>query len=218
LLATDAAIALHAAFGHSSGILVISGTGSIACTRDKSGKIVRAGGWGIPFDDAGSGYDLGRKAVAAALRDFDGRGPHTYLTKGICQALGLRQITDVVSQDLPQQQIAALFPLVTEASRRRDAVARLLCEQAGQELADLALALLRRMNWQRRTVSIVCSGGVFRASAGIRRSFTRHIGRHAPRARVVLFRREPVEGALALAREALVGRRVPPGYGPANDV
>ncbi len=98
LLTTDAAIALHAAFGHSPGILVISGTGSIACARDKSGKMVRAGGWGIPFDDAGSGYDLGRKAVAAALRDFDGRGPHTYLTKGICQALGLQQITEVVSK------------------------------------------------------------------------------------------------------------------------
>lgn len=219
LLTTDAAIALHAAFGHSPGILVISGTGSIACARDKSGKMVRAGGWGIPFDDAGSGYDLGRKAVAAALRDFDGRGPHTYLTKGICQALGLQQITEVVSKDLPQQQIAALFPVVTEASRRRDAVARLLCEEAGQELADLALALLRRMNWQRRAVSVVCSGGVFQAGAGIRRSFTRHLGRHAPRARAVLLRREPVEGALALAREAVVRRRVPPGYGPsANDV
>ena len=213
LLTTDGAIALHAAFGHSPGILVISGTGSIACARDKGGKMVRAGGWGIPFDDAGSGYDLGRKAVAAALRDFDGRGPHTQLTKRICQALGLQQITEVVAQDLPQQQIAALFPVVLEASRRRDAVARLLCEEAGHELADLALALVRRLGWQQRAVSVVCAGGVFQAGAAIRRSFTRHIGRHAPRARAVLLRREPVEGALALAREAAVRRRVPPRYG-----
>src|SRR5215471_15955884 len=54
LLTTDGAIALHAAFGHSPGIVVISGTGSIACARDKGGKIIRAGGWGTPFDDAGS--------------------------------------------------------------------------------------------------------------------------------------------------------------------
>src|SRR5262249_6931423 len=157
----------------------------------------------------GSGYDLGRRAVAAALRDFDGRGPHTQLTKRICQALGLQQITEVVARDWPQQQIAALFPLVMEASRSRDTVARLLCEQAGHELAALAVALLRAVRWKQRAVSVVGAGGVFQADAGIRRSFASHIGRQAPRARVVLLRREPVEGALALAREAAVRRRVP---------
>jgi len=183
-------------------------TGSIACARDKGGKTVRAGGWGIPFDDAGSGYDLGRKAVAAALRDFDGRGPHTQLTKRLCQVLGLQQITEVVALDLPQRQIAALVPVVMEAARRRDGVARHLCEEAGHELGDLALALLRRLGWQQRAVSVYCAGSVFRAGAGIRRSFTRHLGRYAPRARAVLLRREAVEGALALAREAVVRRRV----------
>jgi glucosamine kinase len=214
LLASDAAIALHAAVGHSAGVLVISGTGSIACARDESGKMLRAGGWGIPFDDAGSGYDLGRKAVAAALRDFDGRGPHTQLTKRVSRALGLRRITEVVAQDLPQRQVAALFPVVMEAARRRDAVARLLCEEAGRDLAELALALLRRLGWQRRAVSVSCAGGVLRASAGIRRSFARHVARSAPRARVALCGREPVEGALALAREAAARGKIPPGYGP----
>jgi glucosamine kinase len=213
LLTTDAAIALHAAVGHAAGILVISGTGSIACAGDERGKMVRAGGWGIPFDDEGSGYDLGRRAVAAALRDFDGRGPHTQLRKRICQALGLRQITEVVARDLPQRQIAALVPIVMEAARKRDAVARLLCEEAGDDLGDLALALVRRLGWQQRAVPVVCAGGVFRAGAGIRRSFGRHVRRSAPRARVMLLHREPVEGALALAREVAEQRQVPPAYG-----
>ena len=59
------------------GIIVIGGTGSIAYARDERGKMWRAGGWGTPFDDGGSGYDVGRKAVTAALQDFDRRGPHT---------------------------------------------------------------------------------------------------------------------------------------------
>jgi len=201
LLTTDAEIALHAAAGRSPAVLVISGTGSIACARDQRGEMVRAGGWGIPFDDAGSGYDLGRKAVAAALRDFDGRGPQTQLTRRICRALGLRKITEVVGQGFPQQQIAALFPAVMEAARRRDSVAHQLCEEAGHDLADLAVALLRRLRWQRRSVPIVCAGGVFRASASIRRSFAHQVRRQAPRARIVLLRREPVVGALALGRE-----------------
>ncbi len=211
LLTTDAAIALHAAAGVAPGVLVISGTGSIACARDERGQILRAGGWGIPFDDAGSGYDLGRKAVTAALRDWDGRGRHTRLTPRICQALDLRAITEVVARDFTQQQVAALFPVVLQQARHRDAVARELCEEAGRELANLALALLRRLGWRQRFVPVYCAGGVFRASDAIRRSFARHLRRHAPRARVLLLRREPVEGALALARQAVTGPKVRPG-------
>jgi len=57
LLTSDAAIALRAAVGDSPGIIVISGTGSIAYARDQRGRVSRSGGWGVPFDDAGSGYE-----------------------------------------------------------------------------------------------------------------------------------------------------------------
>src|ERR1039457_635027 len=51
LLTSDAAIALAAAVGDAPGIIVIAGTGSIAYGRDDRGRLLRAGGWGIPFDD-----------------------------------------------------------------------------------------------------------------------------------------------------------------------
>jgi N-acetylglucosamine kinase-like BadF-type ATPase len=201
LLTSDAAVALRAAVGNSPGIIVISGTGSIAFARDERGKVFRSGGWGIPFDDPGSGYNLGRKAVVAALRDFDGRGTPTRLTRKICRALRLEDITQIVPKALTQQQIAALFPLVLEAAQQGDRVARALCDEAGHELAALALALLKRLRWQRRIVPVVCAGGVFLASERIRQSFARHLRRHAPAARVLVLRRPPVEGALALARD-----------------
>jgi len=201
LLTTDAAIALRAALGKSPGIVVISGTGSIGYARDERGRLERAGGWGATFDDAGSGYDLGRKAIAAALRAADGRGSRTQLGRKICRTLGLRDITQVVAKPLTAAQIAALFPLVLEAARRGDAVAQRLCEEAGAELAALALALLVRLRWQNRLMPVVCAGGVLRSSLRIRRSFARHLRRHAPAARVLRLRRAPVEGALALARE-----------------
>ncbi len=200
LLTSDAHIALCAAIGNCPGAIVISGTGSIAYGRNARGCTLRSGGWGTVFDDAGSGYDLGRKAVAAALRDLDGRGPRTQLGAKICRALGLRDITQVVLRPLTPQQIAGLFPLVLEAAIKQDLVARRLCAEAGRDLAELAVALLKRLGWQRRAVPVVCAGGVFRSSQMIRRSFARHLRRHVPRARVLLLRRPPVEGALALAR------------------
>ena len=200
LLTTDAAIALAAAVRDAPGIIVIAGTGSIAYARNDRGKVFRAGGWGIPFDDGGSGYDIGRKAVAAALQAFDRRGPHTMLLVHICRHLRLRNITDVVTQQLEQQQVAALFPLVIEAAGEGDLVARHLCDDAARSLADLAIALLKQANWMRRSTPVVTSGGVFKSSILIRRAFARHLRRFAPQARVEMLEHPPVEGALWLAR------------------
>ena len=200
LLVVDAAIGLHAALGTGTGMVVESGTGSIAYARDRRGRILRAGGWGSTFDDPGSGYDLGRKAIMAALRDFDGRGERTVLTSRICRALRISGINQIVLKALSPQQVAALFPLVLEAAREGDQVARRLSAQAAFELAEMALALGRRLG-RRGKVPVVCFGGVFRSSPTLRRSFARFVHQHMPLARVGLLEREPVEGALAMARE-----------------
>ena len=199
LLVTDAEIALDAALGTAPGMIVVSGTGSIAYARNHRGETLRAGGWGAAFDDAGGGYDVGRKAIIAALHDFDGRGPHTVLTRAICRALKLSAITQIVLKKLDIKQIAALFPLVLEAAHRGDLVARRLCAQAGADLAELALALARRLDG-RGTLPVVCVGGVFHSSSILRRSFTRCVRERLPRARVRLLERQPVEGALEMAR------------------
>jgi N-acetylglucosamine kinase-like BadF-type ATPase len=202
------AIALHAALGSAAGMIVESGTGSFAYARNRRGETLRAGGWGAAFDDPGSGYDLGRKAVMAALRDFDGRGKRTLLTQRICRALRLTDITQIVLKNLDPQQIAALFPLVLEAARQGDRVARRLLAEAACDLAQLALALARRLGL-RRMVPVVCAGGVFRSSPTLRRSFARYVHQRMPYARVRLLQREPVEAALAMARESWVDNSPP---------
>jgi glucosamine kinase len=204
-LTSDAAIALQAAIGDSPGIMVISGTGSIAYGRDGKGQVLRSGGWGFLFDDAGAGYDLGRKAIIAALRGLDGRGPQTLLGAKICRALRLSDITQVILRALPPHEVAALFPIVLEAASHRDFVARQLCEEAGHDLADLALSLLKRLHWRDQRVRVACAGGVFQSSARIRRSFLRYLRWRAPRAQIVFLRRPAVEGALALARKLAEG-------------
>jgi N-acetylglucosamine kinase-like BadF-type ATPase len=202
LLTSDAIIALAAAVQDGVGIIVNAGTGSFAFARDGEGKVLRAGGWGVPFDDPGSGYDLGRRAVAAALEAFDGRGAPTLLAERICRQLKLGDITEIISLQLQQHEIAALFPLVIDAARDGDLVAEYLCDSAARELAALAMALLKRAGWTRRRIPVVLTGGVFRSSDLIRRAFARHLGRRAPRVRLEMLERPPVEGALWLARRA----------------
>lgn len=200
LITTDGITALESALGGSCGIIVISGTGSIAYGRAEDGTILRCGGWGTVFDDVGSGFDIGRKAIASALRDFDGRGSRTRLGDDLCGALKLRRITDAVGAPLSPHHIGALFPVVERAAGRGDAVARMLCKEAGCDLAALARALLERMKALDRNLRVVCTGGVFKSSVRVRRSFAQELRQRAPRVRIGLLRREAVEGALALAR------------------
>jgi N-acetylglucosamine kinase-like BadF-type ATPase len=102
--------------------------------------------------------------------------------------------------------VAALFPLVMEAAREGDLVARHLCDDAAHDLADLAVALLKRAGWTRHATPVVTTGGVFQSSILIRRAFVRHLRRFAPLARVELLERPPVEGALWLAH-TLIDRK-----------
>src|SRR5690606_687271 len=46
-IVTDAEGAMHDAFGDGPGILLISGTGSVAWGRAADGRTARAGGWGL---------------------------------------------------------------------------------------------------------------------------------------------------------------------------
>ncbi|MGD0693481.1 MAG: BadF/BadG/BcrA/BcrD ATPase family protein [Terriglobia bacterium] len=201
LLTSDAAIALHAAIGNEPGMMVISGTGSIAYAQDPdNNRVLRSGGWGIPYDDLGSGYEIGRQAIAAALRDHDGRGDHTVLGKMICQTLNLGDITEIIPKQLSPSEIAALFPVVLRAARRKDLRARLILDIASLELSELARALIERMDWRRREFTVVCAGGVFNASTSIREGFFSSVRHYARHARVMLLRKQPVEGALAMAR------------------
>lgn len=207
LLISDAAIALAAANGDQAGIVVVAGTGSIAFGRDRQGRTHRSGGWGSLFDDAGSGYDIGRKAIAAALRGLDGRGPRTRLARSLPGALGIARLTDVVLKPPSPPGMAALFPTVLRAARSGDRIAREILRDAGCDLAELTFALARRLRWSRRKFILVCSGGVFRSSLLIRNAFAAAVRRKCPRAKIVLLRRPAVLGAIVIARKLAKSRR-----------
>src|SRR6266540_7477736 len=83
LVVNDALIALVSGARDAPGIVVIAGTGSIVYGRNESGEAARAGGWGHMVGDEGSGYWIGREAVAAVMRGADGRGPATRLADEI---------------------------------------------------------------------------------------------------------------------------------------
>ena len=110
----DGAGALAGGIEAGSGILLSSGTGSICYARNARGETWRTGGWGHIMGDEGSGYDVGRKMLRAAVRAADGRDAPTQLTGMVLEHWRLRELDQVVeavySGEKGKSEIADLAP------------------------------------------------------------------------------------------------------------
>jgi len=167
----DAWVALNGATSGGPGIVAISGTGSIAFGKNAKGVTARAGGWGYAFGDEGSGFDLARQAVRAALRHEEGWGPPTALRGALLEAAVAKDVTVRDMNDLlhrfyagefSRARVAALAELVETTASQGDAVAQELLGSAAQSLAVLAGAVRRNLFDETEPVDVRYSGGVFR--------------------------------------------------------
>lgn len=168
LVTTDASIALSGATGGAPGIITISGTGSIAYGRNAEGRTARAGGWGYVFGDGGSGFDLARRALQAALRFEEGWGPSTVLHAMLLEATGARDANDLLhlfyTTEYPRPRIAALSKLVDQAALTGDAAALEIMEMAAGELARLTAAVRGQLFAPGEEARVAYIGGVFRSA------------------------------------------------------
>src|SRR5918994_3385525 len=215
LIVNDALIALVAGAGASPGLVVISGTGSIAFGVSNRGLAARAGGWGPTLGDEGSGYWIGRRALEAVTRDADGRGPRTELTRLVLDHFQLPRPQSLVSEIYHQPQgrraIAALAPLVDGARADGDLVAAEIMIEAADELAMAAASVISRLEMRGEQFPILLAGGMLKRSEWLAAEVERRMAEVAPRSEVRPLTFEPALGAVRLAlAEARGGVRVPP--------
>jgi glucosamine kinase len=193
----DMRIAYRAAFDPGEGILVYSGTGSVAIHLAEDGTTLRAGGHGYLIDDAGGGYWIGRQALSALVRAQDeGRDPGA-LGQEVGAAIGGLD-WELIRQHVyggGRAAVAGLVPAVAKAALRDDSVANAILSSAGEELARLARVLLARLG---RPQPVALAGGVGRASPLIFSHFRTSLPRDAVLRQVT---QAPVEIAARLAAE-----------------
>jgi glucosamine kinase len=206
----DMEIAREAVLGNHPGVVVIAGTGSIAYGRNATGETARAGGWGFQISDEGSGQWIGRTAVAEIMRAHDAERT-TALLEGVLREWKLDGRDDLVrrANGNPPPNFAELFPVVQSVADEQDRVAGEVLARAGAELSRLALIVLRRLWIDRDTVKVGLAGGVFANSRQVRRSFEDALRSEWPEISVSFEIREPVLGALEIARRvtATMGSR-----------
>lgn len=202
----DARIALTGAVGFGSGIVIISGTGSVAFGRNESGQEARAGGWGPTIGDEGSGYAIARDGLSAIVRAHDGRGRPTKMTELLCYDYDMCSPEDlprfVYATTTHADDIARYGKLVIESARLGDEVAREILERAGRELAECVLAVGRRLSLTSIAFPIAYVGGVFNAEDVLLDPMRMVIRKEAAQATLGPPKNTPVEGAAMMAIRA----------------
>jgi len=168
----DAAAALAGGASLAPGVVIVSGTGSVAFGVDAGGRRARAGGWGPLLDDEGSGYAVGRAALRAAMRDHDRRGEATALSEAVRRRFGLDTLRalKVAVRGIGIDEIAAVAPLAVAAARDGDAVATGILQRAGEGLASMVWAVARALAWHATAFPLVTTGGMFEAGDLLRAS------------------------------------------------
>lgn len=201
----DAEPLLAAGTPEGVGVAIVAGTGSFGFGRGSKGETHRAGGYGHLFGDEGSGYWMARQALGHVARAWDGRGPATQLTETISGKLGISQADQLVSTIYQewsgQTRLASLAEAVIDSAEGGDRLAAALVNQAGNELAELAIAVGTHLAAEMQPIPLALAGSLLVYAAPLQQTLIRRLDHSdldfAPISTVA----DPVLGALKLASQ-----------------
>jgi glucosamine kinase len=208
---SDFSIALDDAFGDGPGVLLISGTGSVAYGRSPTGTTARVGGWGPSAGDEGSGAWIGKRALSVVTAAADGREPETALTGAVLTAAQVNETADLVgwAATATQAQFATLAPVVLSVAESGDLRANAIVTLAVEELVLHVRALARQLfGDERAALPVALSGGMLARGGTLRKRLEHRLKSAVPGAHVstepVIAARGAVRAALRIVGEAMV--------------
>lgn len=185
-------------------ITLVVGTGSIACGRNGERLSIRAGGWGYLLGDEGSGFSIGLLGLQALCKAHDRAEATTAFQKAMLQRIGLSTPTELVpfiyQTPLPRAQVAELSEVVV-GHAATDITAEKILSDSIQAMAELVTTAAQRLELEHRSYSLALSGGVVSNHPTVVARLMHALELHqlAPLAHHIV--REPIYGALSMARQ-----------------
>lgn len=143
ILTSDVVTSHLGALGGQPGVVAAVGTGTVVLGLGVTGRAAKVDGWGYLLGDAGSGFDIGRRGLAAAMAGHDGRRA-TALQAAAEDRFGpVAHLPGwLYAQPEPVHLVASFAPQVAEAARLGDTVARGIWDAAAEAIAEAVAAAL----------------------------------------------------------------------------
>jgi N-acetylglucosamine kinase-like BadF-type ATPase len=203
-LITDLELSLES-IAQREAIVLVAGTGSSALGRDAQGHTARAGGHGPLLSDQGSAFDVGRLAVAAAVRERDRTGSDSPIGTEILHHLKFSNWTELRdrARAAADEVFPRVFPVIAKAAESGDVHAQTLLRNAAQEIAILADALVDRLKLRESAIYIAKTGGMVSASKFFDKQLDAELKKIAPRSTIGLLPIPPAEAAARLALDLI---------------
>lgn len=183
------------------GIMIVSGTGSMAIGVDQADKLHVLGGWGYMLQDEGSAYYIAIEGIKAGIRSFEGMGEKTILEQEVVKFFKVenhRQLIEIFYNPPIQNSELAKFSIeVEKCAHQGDSVAASIIKTAIDILAKYACNLINVLGIDDCIVGMY--GGVLQNSKYISNSFIQQVHATYPKARVGFPQLTPEEGAVLFA-------------------
>lgn len=207
IVVNDAEIALTGGIEKNEGIILISGTGSICFGKTEDGRRFRAGGWGHIIGDEGSGYDIGIRALKAAVKSYDGRGPKTVLEDLVVKHYKLKAPEDLIGyvyrSGAGKKEIASLTRVVNEAFLNGDQVSAEIISEASYELFICVKAVIQKLGFSDKHVFLTTAGGTINNVKQLHDEFARILNENYPEIQIISMKNDSASGAALIARQEI---------------
>jgi N-acetylglucosamine kinase-like BadF-type ATPase len=144
-------------------MVLVAGTGSAVIGRNAGGEVIRIGGHGPMISDEGSAYDIGRRAVMAAQREYDRTGKDSELGARILREMGSVQWPELRKriQSAPDEVFPRLFAVVAALADNGDQTAQGILRTAALKLGEIAATLAERLRLGEHRFPLLKTGGMF---------------------------------------------------------
>jgi glucosamine kinase len=199
---TDISVALDDAFGEGPGVLLVSGTGSVAYGRGPAGQVARCGGWGPICGDEGSGQWVGRRALSVVTASVDGREPETALIGAVLTAAQVNDPQDLIAwaAEASPAQLASLAPVVSSVADAGDLRANAIISLAVEELVVHVRTLSRQLFGDERAATPVAfTGGMLTKGTTMRKRLEHRLKSAVPGAQINAVEVNAARGAVRSA-------------------
>ncbi len=141
----DVHLAHFASLGLADGILLLSGTGSMAM-KIKQDTVSRVGGWGHLIGDEGSAFSIGIKALNHISHVFDDLCEPSYLSTLICEEykfdFASKLVNFVYGSNNYRKEVAKFAVFVDRAAQANCPIANQILELAAEDLSRLVTNLV----------------------------------------------------------------------------